>query len=46
VGAFALTLGSNDAAVLVTLLPGSYTAAVSDANGSSGVALIEVYVVP
>ena len=46
VGAFALTLGSNDAAVLVTLLPDSYTAAVSDANGSSGVALIEVYVVP
>ncbi|GEM_PF-1429167 len=45
-GAFALTPGSNDAAVLVTLLPGSYTAAVSDANGSSGVALIEVYVVP
>ena len=42
VGAFALPNGSLDAALLVTLLPGSYSAQVV-ANGGDGVALVEVY---
>lgn len=41
VGAFALTAGQNDAALVVTLTPGSYTAHL---NGSgAGTALLEVY---
>ncbi len=43
VGAFGLTAGSRDAALLATLAPGSYTAQVSGVNNSTGVALIEVY---
>jgi hypothetical protein len=43
VGAFALPAGSRDAALLVTLPPGSYTAQVTGANNSSGVVLVEVY---
>ncbi|MEZ5278471.1 MAG: carboxypeptidase regulatory-like domain-containing protein [Opitutaceae bacterium] len=43
VGAFALDAGSKDAAVLVTLEPGSYTVKVSGAGGTEGVALVEVY---
>jgi hypothetical protein len=47
VGAFAWGFSSsNDSAILVTLAPGAYTAAVSGANGDSGIALIEVYEVP
>ncbi|MBC7369232.1 MAG: hypothetical protein H7343_20895 [Undibacterium sp.] len=46
VGAFLLQPGSNDCALLVTLPPGAYTAQVSGANGSTGLALIEVYQVP
>jgi DNA-binding beta-propeller fold protein YncE len=42
VGAFALNAGSRDAAVVVTLAPGSYSAHVL-ANGGDGVALVEVY---
>jgi uncharacterized delta-60 repeat protein len=45
-GAFPLPLGSKDAAVLVTLPPGSYTALISGANATGGVALLEVYEVP
>ena len=46
-GAFALTADSRDAALLVTLKPGSYTAQVKAAQvTSSGVALIEIYEVP
>jgi hypothetical protein len=46
-GAFALAAGSRDAALLVTLKPGSYTAQVKAAqSASSGVALIEIYEVP
>ncbi len=37
---------SNDAALLVTLPPGAYTAQVSGASGDTGVALVEVYEVP
>ena len=47
VGAFALTdPNSKDAALLVTLPPGVYTAQVSGADGGTGVALVEVYDVP
>jgi hypothetical protein len=45
-GAFALGVGSRDAAVLVTLAPGAYTAQVSGAGGGTGVALVEIYEVP
>jgi hypothetical protein len=43
VGAFALPAGSADAAILVTLQPGAYTVQVSSGDGSSGLALVEVY---
>lgn len=46
VGAFPLSPTSFDSAVLVTLAPGSYTAQVSGANGTTGIALVEVYEVP
>ncbi len=42
-GAFALEAGSKDAAVVLTLAPGSYSAVVSGAGGLSGAALVEVY---
>jgi len=42
-GAFALPAGSRDAAALLSLLPGSYTAQVTGVAGTSGVALAEVY---
>ncbi|HEY5228625.1 MAG TPA: ASPIC/UnbV domain-containing protein, partial [Opitutaceae bacterium] len=37
---------SHDAALLVTLPPGAYTAQVSGTSGDTGVALVEVYDVP
>lgn len=43
VGAFQLPSGSADSAMVLTLPPGAYTAQVSGANGSTGVALVEVY---
>lgn len=43
-GAFALPNGSADAALQLSLAPGSYTAVVSG-NGGTGVALIEAYAV-
>lgn len=43
VGAFALTPGDADAAVLLTLDPGSYTAAIKGLNGAVGEVLAEVY---
>jgi len=46
VGAFALPANSRDAAVSVTLQPGGYTAQLSGVNSTSGVALVEVYVLP
>ena len=46
VGAFALPAASKDAALLVTLAPGNYTAQVTGVNGTTGVALVEVYEVP
>jgi hypothetical protein len=43
VGAFPLASGSADCALLATLPPGTYTAHVSGANDTTGVALAEVY---
>ncbi len=43
VGAFALTSGSRDAALVATLSPGAYTAQVSGVGNTSGVAILEVY---
>jgi len=46
VGAFALPANAADAAILINLAPGAYTAQVSGVGGATGVALIEVYEVP
>lgn len=46
VGAFTLTSGSKDAAVLLTLPPGGYSAVVTGVNGSAGYMIVEVYEVP
>ncbi len=46
VGAFSLVSGSKDAAMLVTLPAGTYTASVSGVGGATGTALVEIYVVP
>lgn len=46
VGAFALTPGSADSALLVTLPAGAYTAVASGVNAASGNVLLEVYEVP
>jgi hypothetical protein len=43
VGAFALTAGSKDAAVVKNLNPGSYTAQITSTNLDPGIALAEVY---
>jgi outer membrane protein assembly factor BamB/subtilisin family serine protease len=45
-GAFALAPGSADAAMVATLPAGSYTLQLSGVNGSTGVGLVEVYLVP
>ncbi len=42
-GAFALLSGSKDAALILTLAPGAYSAVISGANSSSGAGLVEVY---
>ena len=46
VGAFALPAGSRDAAIVTTLPPGAYTAVISGVGGTTGTALVELYVVP
>ncbi|MDP3068981.1 MAG: hypothetical protein Q8N18_01775 [Opitutaceae bacterium] len=46
VGAFALTAGSRDAALVTSLSPGSYTVQVRGVANGTGEALIEVYEVP
>lgn len=47
VGAFAFAIdGSRDAALVVELPPGAYTATVTGANDTTGVALVEVYELP
>jgi hypothetical protein len=45
-GAFALPAGSKDAALLVTLPPGAYTAQISGVNNTTGLAIVEVYDLP
>ena len=45
-GAFPLQARSADSAVVMTLTPGAYTIQVAGADGGSGEALVEVYVVP
>jgi len=44
--AFALPAGSADSALVMTLSPGTYTAQVSGVNGTTGIALVEVYQAP
>lgn len=46
VGAFTLTADSKDAALLLTLPPGSYTAQVSGIGSTTGLALVEIYEIP
>lgn len=46
VGAFALTAGSRDAAIVTTLPAGAYSAIVSGVGGTTGTALVELYAVP
>ena len=46
VGAFPLAAGGRDAALLLTLPPGTYSAQVGGPAGATGVALVEVYEMP
>lgn len=47
VGAFAFGSGaSRDAAIMITLPPGAYSAQVSGADGGTGIGLVEVYELP
>ncbi|MSU52250.1 MAG: DUF4976 domain-containing protein [Opitutaceae bacterium] len=46
VGAFPLPTGSNDAALVVVLPAGSYSAVVSGVGATTGTALVELYVAP
>ena len=46
VGAFALTAGSKDAAIIVALPAGGYTVQVSGADGGVGEAIVEIYELP
>ena len=46
VGAFALPATSRDAALLVTLPPGAYSAVVNGVNNTNGAVLLEIYEVP
>ena len=42
-GAFPLPAGSKDAALLITLQPGSYTVVVTGVGNTTGNALVEIY---
>ncbi|MEI6785389.1 MAG: hypothetical protein WCQ21_31205, partial [Verrucomicrobiota bacterium] len=46
VGAFTLPANAADAAILINLAPGAYTAQVSGIGNTTGVALIGVYEAP
>jgi D-alanyl-D-alanine carboxypeptidase len=46
IGAFPFPANSLDSALLVSLDPGVYTAVVSSADGSRGIALLEAYELP
>jgi len=45
-GMGALVAGSKDAAVVLTLEPGIYTAQVRGVQGATGVGLVELYEAP
>ena len=45
-GAFPLPAASTDSALLITLAPGTYTAHLTGAAATSGLALLEIYEVP
>jgi hypothetical protein len=45
-GAFSLPDNSRDAAMVLTLAPGVYTAQVSGADGGTGQAIVEIYELP
>jgi hypothetical protein len=45
-GAFELPAGSKDAALIVTLAPGTYTVHLSGVNQTTGIGLIEIYETP
>jgi outer membrane protein assembly factor BamB/subtilisin family serine protease len=46
VGAFGFNTGSADSAMVATLPAGSYTLQLGGVNGTSGVGLVEVYLMP
>ena len=46
VGAFPLTTGGKDAALLLTLPPGNYTVELSGMGAATGVGLLEIYELP
>jgi len=46
VGAYHFTAGSKDAALLITLQPGVYTAQISGVSGGTGEGVVEVYEMP
>ena len=43
VGAFSLTSGSADAALVATLPPGAYTVGIRGAGTSTGIGMVEIY---
>ena len=45
-GAFSMPVGSRDAALVVTLSSGSYSAVISGVGNTTGTALVELYVLP
>lgn len=46
VGAFPLVAGSKDAVILLNLPAGTYSASVSGAGNTTGIAIVEVYEIP
>ena len=46
VGAFALDPGSQDAGIIISLGTGLYTLRISGEDGTTGVALVELYALP
>jgi hypothetical protein len=46
VGAFALADGSKDAVLMTQLEPGAYTVHVTGVKNTTGIALLEVYMLP
>ena len=46
VGAFALSSGSKDAALLIDLPGGSYSVRLSSVDGGTGLSLLEIYELP